>query len=147
MRLHALLYLVVGEVDTLMDERLPVLIVCCVVQVFRLESSRIDHAVARVISIDDVLLNQLHTTPSSERIGSCTLRSRSSVSLVNKGTPVANGGAFGDLAGCHNFGQRGGPPKRELLRNEPGDSNVDRFSCPSFGWSLRRVCTTVPGCR
>ena len=60
LRLHALVNFVVGEVLAFVNECLPVLIVGSIVQVFRLERRFVNHAVARVILTDTMLLNELH---------------------------------------------------------------------------------------
>jgi len=60
MRLHACIHLFVGEIDAVMDKRLTHLVQSSIVQVFRLESRFVNHAVARVTFPDAMLLNELH---------------------------------------------------------------------------------------
>ena len=60
MRLHPTLYLVVVEVLTLMNERLTYLVVSSIVQILGLECCLVNHAVARVVPVDTMLLNELH---------------------------------------------------------------------------------------
>jgi hypothetical protein len=60
MRLHALVHLAVVEVLALMNKGLPHLVQRRIVQVFRLESRFINHAVAWVTFPDAMLFNELH---------------------------------------------------------------------------------------
>src|SRR5258708_23331472 len=60
MRLHPTLYLVVVEVPPFMNERLTYLVVGSIVQVLGLECCFVNHAVARVVPVDTMLLNELH---------------------------------------------------------------------------------------
>src|SRR5258707_15386006 len=60
MRLHACIHLFVGEIDAVMDKRLTHLVQSSIVQVLRLESRFVNHAVARVTFPDAMLFNELH---------------------------------------------------------------------------------------
>src|SRR5215469_5725257 len=60
MGLHTCIHLFVGQIDAVMDKRLPYLIQSRIVQVLRLERRLVDHAVTRVTLTDAMLLNELH---------------------------------------------------------------------------------------
>ncbi len=59
--LHTPVHLVVVEVLALMNKGLPYLVQRRIVQVLGLERRFVNHAVAWVMPVDDMLLNQLHT--------------------------------------------------------------------------------------
>src|SRR6266496_6818369 len=69
MRLQACIHLFVGQIDALMDKRLPHLIQCSVVEVLGLERRLIDDGIARVTFPDAMLLNELHGVHSLETKG------------------------------------------------------------------------------
>jgi hypothetical protein len=69
MRLHPTLDLFVLEIPSLIEEDLPHLVQCRIVQVLRLEGRFIDDSIAWVIFPDAMLLNKLHAAPSLEPKG------------------------------------------------------------------------------
>src|SRR5215469_14735837 len=60
MRLHAAVHLGVVEVLSFMNKGLPYLVQRCVVQVLGLKCRFVDHAVAWVFVVNQMLLDQLH---------------------------------------------------------------------------------------
>src|SRR6266536_4517341 len=69
MGLHACIHLFVGQVNALMEKRLPHLIESSIVEVLGLEGGIINDGIARVTSPDAMLLNELHGVHSSETKG------------------------------------------------------------------------------
>src|SRR5712692_2424656 len=67
MLLHAFIHLFVREINPLMDKRLPTLIEGSIIEILGGKGGLINHGIARIVAVDDVLFDQLYdaTLPSS----------------------------------------------------------------------------------
>src|SRR5215472_12387621 len=71
MGLHTAIHLVVGEILPFVDEGLPYLIQCCIVEVLGLERRFVDDGEAWVCPVDHMLLNEAHHVHLQSRRSSC----------------------------------------------------------------------------
>src|SRR5690242_13688432 len=63
MWLHQLIHLFVRQVDIPMNKRLPHLVQGCIVEILGFEGGFIDHGIAWIAPVNDMLFYQLHELP------------------------------------------------------------------------------------